>query len=51
MSVISKQIGWSNESNLLYAILKQLDRLVQVSGSLTTTTTTTNPPTTTTTTT
>jgi hypothetical protein len=27
MSIISKQIGWSQESNLLYEILKQLNKL------------------------
>jgi hypothetical protein len=27
MSIISKQIGWSQESNLLYEILRQLNRL------------------------
>jgi len=27
MAIISKQIGWSNESNLLYEILKQLNKL------------------------
>lgn len=32
---ISKQIGWSNESNLLYQILKQLTRLTGVIFNLT----------------
>jgi hypothetical protein len=27
MAIISKQIGWSQESNLLYEILRQLNRL------------------------
>lgn len=31
---ISKQIGWSNESNLLYQILKQLTRLTSVMFNL-----------------
>jgi hypothetical protein len=30
MASISRQIGWSNESNLLYQILKQLTRLTSV---------------------
>jgi hypothetical protein len=30
MSIPSKQIGWSNESNLLYQILKQLNRLSSI---------------------
>jgi hypothetical protein len=30
MTSISRQIGWSNESNLLYQILKQLTRLTSV---------------------
>ncbi len=41
MAIPSKQIGWSNESNLLYQISKQLDQLIKVTASLTTTTTTT----------
>ena len=55
MGIGPKQIGWSNESNLLWQISKQLERLIQVTGNLgptpTTTTTTTVAPTTTTTTT
>ena len=54
MGIGSKQIGWSNESNLLWQISKQLERLIQVTGNInptTTTTTTTVAPTTTTTTT
>jgi len=31
---ISRQIGWSNESNLLYQILKQLTRLTSIMFSL-----------------
>jgi len=35
MSYIRKQIGWSNESNLLWELLKKLDRLIGVTGSST----------------
>jgi len=41
MGVPNKQIGWSQESNLLWQISKQLDQLIKVTSSLTTTTTTT----------
>jgi len=41
MGVPNKQIGWSQESNLLWQISKQLDELIKVTASLTTTTTTT----------
>jgi hypothetical protein len=41
MGVPNKQIGWSQESNLLWEISKQLDQLIKVTSSLTTTTTTT----------
>lgn len=51
MGVPNKQIGWSQESNLLWQISKQLDELIKVTSKLTTTTTTTASPTTTTTTT
>jgi hypothetical protein len=52
MAIRAKQIGWSQESNLLWQISYQLDRLIQVAGGpYTTTTTTTATPTTTTTTT
>lgn len=53
MGRISKQIGWSNEANLLYEILKEIQRLQQILSQMgiTTTTTTTLTPTTTTTTT
>lgn len=44
MSIPNKQIGWSNEANLLYEILKKLDQLTKVTASLTTTTTTTAAP-------
>jgi hypothetical protein len=41
MSIPNKQIGWSNEANLLYQISKQLERLIQVTAAAATTTTTT----------
>jgi hypothetical protein len=41
MAIPSKQIGWSQESNLLWQISKQLDQLIKVTAALTTTTTTT----------
>jgi hypothetical protein len=52
MAIPARQIGWSQKSNLLWQISKQLEYLTGVlyKGS-TTTTTTTVPPTTTTTTT
>jgi hypothetical protein len=34
MASVSRQIGWSNESNLLYQILKQVTRLTAVIFSL-----------------
>jgi hypothetical protein len=40
----NKQIGWSQESNLLWEISRQLERLIQVAGGSTTTTTTTTAP-------
>lgn len=33
MAIISKQIGWSQESNLIYELLKQLERTNQILGS------------------
>lgn len=51
MGIFNKQIGWSQESNLLWQISNQLDQLIKVTSKLTTTTTTTASPTTTTTTT
>lgn len=43
MAIPSKQIGWSTQSNLLWEISKQLERLTCVmAGGCTTTTTTTN---------
>ena len=44
MGTPNRQIGWSNESNLLWQISKQLERLIQVTGNLATTTTTTTAP-------
>jgi hypothetical protein len=41
MAIPSKQIGWSNEANLLWGISKQLEQLIAVTSKLTTTTTTT----------
>lgn len=41
MSIPNKQIGWSQEANLLQQISKQLERLIQVTAAITTTTTTT----------
>lgn len=35
MSYIRKQIGWNTESNLLWELLKKLDRLIGVTGSIT----------------
>jgi hypothetical protein len=46
--MVNKQIGWSNEANLLWEVSKKLERLIQVTGSstptITTTTTTTAAP-------
>ncbi len=46
MAIPSKKIGWGTTDNLLWQISKQLERLIQVSGSprATTTTTTTAAP-------
>ena len=41
MGVPNKQIGWSQESNLLWQISNQLDQLIKVTSKLTTSTTTT----------
>ena len=55
MSIPNRQIGWSNESNLLWQISKQLEQLIGITSKIvnysTTTSTTTAAPTTTTTTT
>lgn len=44
MSIPNKQIGWSNEANLLYEVLKKLDQLIKVTAANSTTTTTTTTP-------
>lgn len=41
MPIGNKQIGWSNEANLLWEIAKKLERLIGVAGPAQTTTTTT----------
>ncbi len=43
MALPAKQIGWSNEANLLYEVLKRLEQLITVTaaGNVYTTTTTT----------
>lgn len=33
MAILSKQIGWSQESNLIYELLKQMERTNQILGS------------------
>ena len=45
MSIPNKQIGWSQEANLLYDISKQIDRLTKqfCECATTTSTTTLNP--------
>lgn len=42
MSIGNKQIGWSNESNLMWEIAKKLERLIQIAGPAPITTTTTS---------
>lgn len=44
MSIPNKQIGWSNESNLLWGIWNDLDKFYRFVGSTTGTTTTSFPP-------
>ena len=46
MAIPSRQIGWSTQSNLLWQISKELERLICVTagGCNTTTTTTTTVP-------
>jgi hypothetical protein len=48
MGIPNRQIGWSQESNLLWQISKQLEQLIKLTGELvdqtTTTTTTTAAP-------
>ena len=41
MGIPNKQIGWSQESNLLWQISNQLDQLIKVTASSNTSTTTT----------
>jgi hypothetical protein len=41
MGIPNKQIGWSQESNLLWQISNQLDQLIKVTAGLSTSTTTT----------
>jgi hypothetical protein len=43
MAIGNKQIGWSNESNLLWEISYKLDEIIKSFGSTTTTTTTAAP--------
>jgi hypothetical protein len=43
MAIGSKQIGWSNESSLLWEISDKLDEIIKSFGSTTTTTTTAAP--------
>ena len=43
MAIPAKQIGISNEANLLWEISKQLDQLIKVTAANNTTTTTTTP--------
>lgn len=48
MGTANKQIGWSQEANLMWKISKELDKVIKVAGSVsistTTTTTTTAAP-------
>jgi hypothetical protein len=44
MGIPNQQIGWSQESKLLWQLNKQLEKLIKVTASLTTTTTTTTAP-------
>jgi hypothetical protein len=41
MAIPSREIGWSQKSNLLWQISKQLEYLIKVAGNTNTTTTTT----------
>ena len=41
MAIRNKQIGWSQEANLLWQISYQLDKLIKIAGGPYTTTTTT----------
>jgi hypothetical protein len=40
----NQQIGWSQETKLIWLIAKKIERLIQVAGSNITTTTTTTAP-------
>lgn len=40
MAVRNRQIGWSNEANLLWEISKKLEKLIKIAGGTTTNTTT-----------
>lgn len=44
MALIPKQIGWSEQSNLLYEVLRELDKLIKVTSSKIPTTTSTTTP-------
>lgn len=44
MAIPSRQIGWGTNTNLLWQISKQLEKLIRVAGPSTTTTTTTTIP-------
>lgn len=44
MGIPNRQIGWSQEANLLWEIAKKFERLIQIAGPNTTTTTTTTTP-------
>jgi hypothetical protein len=44
MAIPNKQIGWSQESNLLWQISKQLDQLIKVTAANNPTTSTTTTP-------
>jgi hypothetical protein len=44
MAIPSRQIGWSTQSNLLWTISKELEKLICVTAKCTTTTTTTVAP-------
>lgn len=44
MAIPSRQIGWGTNTNLLWQISKQLEKLLRVASHSTTTTTTTTVP-------
>lgn len=44
MAIPNKQIGWSNESNLLWQLAKQLERLTKVTATVSTEVTVVNDP-------